>query len=126
MQKPWKQKHGDRVDQWCHCVQRRYTDWRPNLLHGVSTAVFVGSRTVDSLLPPAKRWRNIKLLDTEGDKHTHTHCRFAARNLTSHLTILRKRKGKNKAEAEEGRRKKVGVRTCRSEARATNCGSKPE
>ena len=31
----------------------RYTDWRPNLLHGMSTAVFVGSRTVDSLLPPA-------------------------------------------------------------------------
>ena len=31
----------------------RYIDWRPNLLHGVSTAVFVGSRTVDSLLPPA-------------------------------------------------------------------------
>ena len=29
----------------------RYTDWRPNLLHGMSTAVFVGSRTVDSLLP---------------------------------------------------------------------------
>ena len=26
---------------------------RPNLLHGMSTAVFVGSRTVDSLLPPA-------------------------------------------------------------------------
>ena len=39
-----------------HCTCRntgRYTDWRPNLLHGVSTAVFVGSRTVDSLLPPA-------------------------------------------------------------------------
>ena len=34
----------------------RYTDWRPNLLHGVSTAVFVGSRTVDSLLPPALFW----------------------------------------------------------------------
>ena len=31
----------------------RYTDWRPNLLHGMATAVFVGSRTVDSLLPPA-------------------------------------------------------------------------
>ena len=28
----------------------RYTDWRPNLLHGVSTAVYVGSRTVGSLL----------------------------------------------------------------------------
>ena len=33
--------------------KRRYTDWRPNLHHGVSTAVFVGARTVDSLLPPA-------------------------------------------------------------------------
>ena len=31
----------------------RYTDWRPNLLHGVSAAVFVGSRPVDSLLTPA-------------------------------------------------------------------------
>ena len=37
----------------CAKVSSRYTDWRPNLLHGMSTAVFVGSRTVDSLLPPA-------------------------------------------------------------------------
>ena len=36
----------------------RYTDWRPNLLHGVAIAVFVGSRTVDSLLPPAAvQWK---------------------------------------------------------------------
>ena len=47
-------------DSLCKSSFSRYTDWRPNLLHGMSTAVFVGSRTVDSLLPPAcvKSWEN--------------------------------------------------------------------
>ena len=42
-----------RIGQLAQKFSSRYTDWRPNLLHGMSTAVFVGSRTVDSLLPPA-------------------------------------------------------------------------
>ena len=53
-----------------------YTDWRPNLLHGVSTAVFVGSRTVDSLLSPAIVLKR----NSEKEKpfairraHTHSH-----------------------------------------------------
>ena len=56
----------------------RYTDWRLNLLHGVFTAVFVGSRTVNSLLPPACLWLHLnhhenmkqKLFGTECDSHT--------------------------------------------------------
>ena len=43
----------DGLEQLAQKFSSRYTDWRPNLLHGMSTAVFVGSRTVDSLLPPA-------------------------------------------------------------------------
>ena len=64
------------------CNQGRYTDWRPNLLHGMSTAVFVGSRTVDSLLPPAcRRWLK-KVVEKRGRSSggkpfvqgwTHTH-----------------------------------------------------
>ena len=44
-----KEKIGQRDQQFLG----RYTDWRPNLLHGMSTPLFVGSRTMDSLLPPA-------------------------------------------------------------------------
>ena len=65
---------------WTACSKvfppSRYTDWRPNLLHGMSTAVFVGSRTVDSLLPlltpPAcmKSWKIFaKPLGTGCDTH---------------------------------------------------------
>ena len=46
-------KQTRRIGQLAQKFSSRYTDWRPNLLHGMSTAVFVGSRTVDSLLPPA-------------------------------------------------------------------------
>ena len=55
----------------CTSLYCRYTDWRPNLLHGVSTAVFVGSRTVDPLLPPALIHAHITSLVT-GITHTHT------------------------------------------------------
>ena len=53
------------------CNQGRYTDWRPNLLHGMSTAVFVGSRTVDSLLPPASLEWSKETLCPGVDTHTH-------------------------------------------------------
>ena len=52
----------------------RYIDWRPNLPHGMSTAVFVGSRTVDSLLPPAlvvEKQKQAEPLGTGGDTHKH-------------------------------------------------------
>ncbi len=65
----------------------RYTDWRLNLLHGAFTAVFVGSRTVNSLLPPARcyilktikylevklKWRRNSLEQSVTHTHTHTH-----------------------------------------------------
>ena len=64
--------------------------------------------------------REKKLLETEGDAHTHTHGRFAALNLNSHLTSLRKgkRTGNRKAQ-----KKRVGAKVCRSAARAANYGS---
>ena len=61
------------------CNQGRYTDWRPNLLHGMSTAVFVGSRTVDSLLPPACEEKCWKTLCPGVDTHTHTPTRTRTR-----------------------------------------------
>ena len=67
-----KQNSGTgRVDHWCHCVRSRCADWRPNLLRGMSTAVCVGSRTVDSLLPSAF----LQKLTTprDGGRHTHIH-----------------------------------------------------
>ena len=59
----------------------RYTDWRPNPLHGGSTAVFVGSRTVVSLLPPAATEKGFGGRVFCHSAHTHTHwplagCRF--------------------------------------------------
>jgi len=62
----------DGLEQLAQKFSSRYTDWRPNLLHGMSTAVFVGSRTVDSLLPPSKsQYCNGNPL-TPRVSHTHT------------------------------------------------------
>ena len=47
--------------------QCRYTNWHLNLIHGVSAAVFVSSRTVDSLLPLHE-----ETLSAPGVTHTHT------------------------------------------------------
>ena len=71
----------------------RYTDWRPNLLHGMSTAVFVGSRTVDSLLPPAgevEKGRETAPFGTGVDTHTetgtHTHTSHTETHALPQLT----------------------------------------
>ena len=72
---PWKQKKG--IGQRDQQFPGRYTDWRPNLLHGMATAVFVGSRTVDSLLPPAAPLDCKKNPSRQGLTHTHTHEDFA-------------------------------------------------
>ena len=59
----------------------RYTDWRPNLLHGMSTAVFVGSRTVDSLLPPALVVEKQRQAEPLGTGVTHTGSRGRRRRM---------------------------------------------
>ena len=69
----------DGLEQLAQKFSSRYTDWRPNLLHGMSTAVFVGSRTVDSLLPSVES-RIVETWKTLGPRvrHTHTHTQHAA------------------------------------------------
>ena len=62
----------DGLEQLAQKFSSRYTDWRPNLLHGMSTAVFVGSRTVDSLLPSVES-RIVETWKTLGPRVRHTH-----------------------------------------------------
>ena len=90
-EQPWKQKR--KIGQRDQQFPGRYTDWRPNLLHGKSTAVFVGSRTVDSLLPPAgevEKGRETGPFGTGVDTHTqtgtHTHTSHTETHALPQLT----------------------------------------